>query len=104
MRPPGRDFETQSVWTISILSFRSQRSAVFAIQDRRVEHIADGLAAIAIIQANRIDYRDAFVALGLLDHAARAIGETPDELFVKAALLAEPTMSEIILGVLAPGK
>jgi len=83
----------------SLLSF-SRRSAVFAMRDRRTEHVIDGLRAIAMIEQSRIDFRDALGALSLLHHAARAIGAKLDDLFGKAASLAEPKMSELILGFL----
>jgi len=83
----------------TLLSF-SRRSAVFAMRDRRAEHIVDGLTAIAMIEPDRIDVRDALVALSLLHHAARVIGANPEDLFGTAAALAEPRMSQLILGFL----
>lgn len=84
----------------TLLSY-GQRSAVFAMRDRRVERVRDGLTAIAIIELSRIDFRDALVALALLYHAAVTIGEQPNELLQKAATLAESKMSELIVGFLA---
>ena len=83
----------------TLLSF-SRRSAVFAMRDRNTEHIVDGLTAITMIEPNRIDFRDALVALSLLNHAAREIGANPEDLFGKAASLADPKMSQLILGFL----
>lgn len=83
----------------TLLSF-SRRSAVFAMRDRKTEHIIDGLTAVAMIEQSRIDFRDALGALSLLHHAARAIGAKVDGLFRKASSLAEPKMSELILGFL----
>lgn len=83
----------------TLLSF-ARRSAVFAMRDRQAEHIIDGLAAIATIEPNRIDFRDALLALSLLHHAGRKIAANPTDLFGKAASLAEPRMSELILGFL----
>lgn len=83
----------------TLLSF-SRRSAVFAMRDRKTEHIIDGLMAVAMIDQNRIDFRDALQALSLLHHAARVIGANVDELFGKAASVAEPGMSELILAFL----
>ena len=83
----------------TLISF-SQRSAVFAMRDRGTEHIVDGLTAMAMIEQDRIDCRDALGTLSLLHHAARAIRLNTVELFGKAAALAEKKMSELILGFL----
>jgi hypothetical protein len=83
----------------TLLSF-SRRSAVFAMRDRKIEHVVDGLTAVAIIEQSRIDFRDALGALSLLYHAARVIGADVDGLFGKASSLAEPKMSELIQGFL----
>jgi hypothetical protein len=81
----------------TLLSF-GRRSAVFAMRGRRREHVVDGLTAVAMIERDRVDFRDALVTLALLHHATRAIGEHPHELFQRAASLAEPKMSGLILG------
>lgn len=83
----------------TLLAF-AKRSAVFAMRARSEEHILEGVRAISIVDANRIDYRDAYVALSLVDHAAREIGASADILFEKAAMLAEPKMSGLILDFL----
>src|SRR4051794_38074752 len=73
----------------TLLSF-SQRAAVFAMRDRKTEHVIDGLTAVATIEQSRIDFRDALVALSLLYHAGQVIGANLDDLFRKAAALSEP--------------
>ena len=83
----------------TLLAF-SRRSAVFAMRDRKTQHVVDGLTAIAMIEQSRTDFRDALTALSLLHHAGRAIGADVDDLFGKAAALAEPKMSELIQGFL----
>jgi hypothetical protein len=83
----------------TLLSF-GRRCAVFAMRDREATHIADGLTAIAMIETNRIDFRDALLALSLLHHSAVFIGANPVDLFERAASLAESKMSELILGFL----
>jgi hypothetical protein len=70
------------------------------MRDRKPEHVIDGLTAIAMIDSSRIDFRDALVALSLVYHAARVIGADVDDLAGKAASLAEPKMSELVLGFL----
>ena len=77
-----------------------QRAAVFAMRGRGSEHVVSGLTAIAMIEQSRIDFRDALGVLSLLHHAARVIGANVDDLFGKAAALAEPKMSDLILGFL----
>jgi hypothetical protein len=81
----------------TLLAF-SRRSAVFAMRDGRTEHVVDGLTAITMIERTRIDFRDALMALSLLNHAGGVTGANLDDLFVDAAALAEPKMSELILG------
>ena len=83
----------------TLLTF-SQRSAVFAMRDRGAEHIVAGLTAVALIEKDRIDFRDALGALSLLHHAAGVVRIDPAPLFAKAASLAESKMSELILGFL----
>lgn len=78
----------------------SKRSAVFAMRTREKRYVVDGLTAIAMIQKDRIDFRDALWALSLLHHAANAIGKNSVDLFDKAAALAEPKMSKVIVGFL----
>src|SRR5258708_24050718 len=70
------------------------------MRDRRTVHIIDGLTAIAMIENSRIDFRDALMALSLLHHSARVIGANVDDLVGNAVSLAEPKMSELILGFL----
>ena len=83
----------------TLLSF-SQRSAVFAMRDRKTERIVDGLTAVAMIEKSRIDFRDALGTLSLLLHAALAIGANVEGLFGNAASLAAPEISELIQGFL----
>jgi hypothetical protein len=80
----------------TLLEF-SRRSAVFGLRSRDAGYFVDGLSAIAIIDVSRIDHRDAQVALELLDFAARAIETNPGDFFKRAASLAEPRMSQLIL-------
>jgi hypothetical protein len=70
------------------------------MRDHSTEHVIDGLTAVAMIEPSRIDFRDALGALSLLHHAARFIGANVEELFGRAASLADPKMSELILGFL----
>jgi hypothetical protein len=81
----------------TLLAF-ARRSGVTAMRDRRPEHIVDGFTAIAMIERSRIDFRDALMALSLLNHAGGVVDANPEGLLADAAALAEPTMSELILG------
>lgn len=78
----------------------SKRSAVFAMRDRKADHIRDGATAIAMIEHDRIDFRDVLGSLSLLYHAGQKIGANPASLFEKAASIAEPRMAKLILGFL----
>jgi hypothetical protein len=81
----------------TLLTF-SQRAAVFALRERNVDRVVEGLTAIAMIEAKRVDWRDGLVALSLLHHAANRCGADADRLFQQAAQLAEPGVVELIDG------
>ena len=73
----------------------SQRSAVFAIRERNLNWVSNGLTAIAMIEAERMDSRDILWALSLLYHSARRVGANADQLFRAAAKLSEPSVSRL---------
>jgi hypothetical protein len=79
----------------TLFSF-SRRSAVFAMRDRMASHIVDALTAVAMVDADRIDFRDALVVLGLVYHAAGVVGANVEEMFEKTVTLAAPKMSDLI--------
>lgn len=79
----------------TLLTF-SRRSAVFALRGRRIEHVRDGLGAIALIEAERVDFRDVLVALSLLYHAATRLGADASRQFADAAALSEPEVAKLI--------
>ena len=72
----------------------SKRSAVFGVRDVDPDFVADGLTAIAMIEQDRVDFRDILWCLGLLYHAANKAGGNADEMFRTAAELAEPDVAE----------
>ncbi len=78
-----------------LLTF-SQRAAVFALRERSIGWVTNGLTAIAMIEAERVDFRDILVALSLLNHAAERIGEDANRLFREASRLAEPEVARLI--------
>jgi hypothetical protein len=73
----------------TLLNF-SRRSAVFAIREKNVDWIKNGLTAVAMVDVERIDYRDLGLSLPLLYHSAKRIGADPDQLIREASELAEP--------------
>lgn len=81
----------------TLLTF-SKRAAVFAIREQSVEWIKNGLTAVAIIEAERIDYRDTLMSVPLLYHSAKRIGANADQLFREAAELCEPNVKELLIG------
>jgi hypothetical protein len=81
----------------TILTF-SRRAAVFAIRKQESDFIANGLTAIAMIEKERVDFRDILIALSLLYHSAKRIGKNADQLFQDAATLSETNVSELIIG------
>jgi len=84
----------------TLLNF-ARRASVFALRERKPERLAEGLTAVAMVEQERVDFRDMLWALSLLHHAARRIGADPAKPFRDAARLAEPETSKLILGFLA---
>lgn len=78
----------------------AHRSAVFALRERRLDFVVDGLTAVAMLDARQVDARDRTWPLPLLDYAARALGAAPEPLFATAAKLAGPEMREVIVAFL----
>lgn len=89
------DKELAALRAEAVLTF-SRRSAVFALRERRAEHVRDGLLAIALIEAERVDFRDVLVALSLLYHAATRIDVDASHQFRDAAALSEPEVGKLI--------
>jgi hypothetical protein len=51
----------------------AKRSVVFALRERNPERCVEGMAALAAIDIERVDFRDLYSAVGLVDAAARYI-------------------------------
>lgn len=81
----------------TLLAF-AQRSSVFALRSESPELLRDGLAAIAMIEAERTDFRDILMALALLHHSAGRLGMDAAPTFAAAAEIAEPATAELIEG------
>lgn len=71
----------------------ANRAAVFGIRESKAEVVADGLTAIAMIEQERVDFRDIHLCLGLLYHAANKARGNANEMFRAAAALSEPEVS-----------
>ena len=80
----------------TLMTFAS-RSAVFAIRERKVEFVRDGLTAIAMIDQERVDFRDIPTNLPLLYHAATRIGADADGMFRQIGRLSETAVGEWIV-------
>ncbi len=76
----------------------ARRSAVFAMRGRKTEIVGDGLIAVAMINEERVDFRDILMCLSLLYHAANRAGGDADKIFRHAAILAEPKVAKQIVG------
>ncbi|HST63207.1 MAG TPA: hypothetical protein VLK84_31140 [Longimicrobium sp.] len=78
-----------------LLAF-ARRAAVFAIREGDAGGVRDALAAVAMIEAERVDFRDVLMAVALLHHAAGRVGEDGDALLREAATLAEPGTAALL--------
>jgi len=75
----------------------AKRSAVFGVREAKAELVVDGLTAIAIVEQERVDFRDILWCLGLLYHAANKAGGNAEQMFHDAAALAEPEVAEFFV-------
>lgn len=66
----------------------AKRSAVFGLREPNANLVSDGVTALAMIEEDRVDFRDILMCLGLLYHAANKVGGNADEMFRTAAKLA----------------
>jgi hypothetical protein len=78
----------------------SKRSAVFAIREKNVKWIGNGLNAIAMIEAERVSFLDILRPVGLLHYSARRIGANADRLVSDAAKLADPNVAKLLTSYL----
>jgi hypothetical protein len=76
----------------------AQRAAVFGLREQRAAWVINGLTAVTMIEAERVDWRDILVALGLLHHAATRVGLDADQLFQERSALAEPGTAKLLRG------
>jgi hypothetical protein len=71
----------------------SRRAAVFALRERRVQHVQDSLRALALIESERVDQRDIAWAMGIAYYAATRTALDAATLVRAAAALAEPDVA-----------
>ncbi len=81
----------------TLLTF-ARRSAVFAIRGRDANWVEAGMTAVAMIDSQRVDYRDILVALSLLHHAARRIGIDVALVFRQTAARCKPDTASLVAG------
>ena len=81
----------------TLLSF-AKRSCVFALRSGNQDLLRSGLTAVAMIEADRTDFRDILMTLALLHHSASRLGMDAGAEFTSAAKIAEPATSELITG------
>jgi hypothetical protein len=74
----------------------ARREAVAALRSKEIGRVIDGPAAVAMIERERIDYRDGLTSLAPLHHAASRVGGDPRRLFADAAGMSEPGTAELI--------
>jgi hypothetical protein len=80
----------------TLLAF-AKRAAVFAIRGRDAGWVEVGMTAIALVECNRVDYRDILMALSLLHHAAGRAGMDTAKVFRDAASRSEPDVARLII-------
>lgn len=81
----------------TLLAF-ALRSSVFALRSEDPELLRHGLTAIAMIEAERTDFRDILMALALLHHSAGRLCMDVAATLTAAAEIAEPRTAELIEG------
>jgi hypothetical protein len=79
----------------TLLAFARRRSLV-ALRDQSSTSVASGFEALALVDLERIDWRDGAVAAGLLAYAGRRTGADVHALVGKARRQAESAMADVI--------
>ncbi len=88
-----RDSITMSQF-YTLMAF-AERSAVLGLREADERHVTDGLTALAMIDSERVDYRDILMALGLVYHVATRVSANAEALLQHAGGLAKPAVAEI---------
>lgn len=79
----------------TLLNF-ARRCALAALRDQSSIHVVNAIRAMVLVDPERIDWRDAAVAAGLMAYAAHSLGERMRSLVSDVAARAEPSMAEIL--------
>lgn len=75
----------------------AKRAAVLGLREPNADLVSDGLTAVAMIEQDRVDFRDILMCLGILYHTANKAGGNADEMFRRGAKLAEPEVAEFFV-------
>jgi len=76
----------------------ARRASVFALRNKDIQLLQDGLTAVTMIEAKRTDFRDILWVLALLHHTASRIGVDADSLFRNTAKIAERETRDFLTG------
>jgi hypothetical protein len=79
----------------TLLAF-SRRMALFSIREKSPEGLKEAVEAVALIEIDRVDFRDVSVALGVLAYACARIGQSPRPFFEDASKRADPQVAEML--------
>lgn len=84
----------------TLLAF-SKRTAVFALREKKADWVDSGLTAIAMVEVQRVDYRDVLWTLSLLNYSAEKIDSDAKQLFELAGKMATPEMDQLLNGFIS---
>jgi hypothetical protein len=79
----------------TLLTF-GMRASVFAIRQNSVNWVKKGMTALAMVEFDKVDFRDIYVVLSLLYHSATIIAENADRLFQMFADICDSQISKLI--------
>ena len=77
---------TEDIYTL--MEF-SKRATLFAIRHNEPSYLQNGFTAISIIESERCDYRDVFVALSFLNYGLQTLNRDGSAIFTEAIRLSE---------------
>lgn len=83
--------QSLSLQELYTLMWFSSRAAVFALRGEST--LEDAVTAIAVVEAERVDYRDIPFKLSVVEHASERTGADTRRLFAGAAQIAEPAVA-----------
>jgi hypothetical protein len=87
----------------TLLTF-AQRAALLTLRGEGQAWTRAGLQAVALIELERVDWRDVLVAVGLLAYAAHRVHSDVSSILTEAAHCAEPAVAQLLMSrAEAPG-